>query len=182
MATTILIRNIDRDPPVPDCTCFICGASVKLLRSMQHPVSGKWTAGCETCFQKSRQTAPAPISGVSPIDTDECAAARLEGFIAGWRVWEAVHLPGFIASPLAFHLDALTDAILSTPAPEPPTTEPESDSYNWEADPRGLFVLDLNTVVSRLDFALVPTSELSDIERAQMERERRRAVVEAMAA
>ena len=140
MATSLQIRNIDRLRPVPDCTCFICGASAKLLRSMQHPISGKWTAGCETCYQ--RATAPQkPEIPVSPIDTDECVTARLEGFIAGWRVWEAVHLPGFMAL-----------SYLALPAGPIAESRPVPTAASWEdiVD----MVLDGGAVISNLDFAI----------------------------
>jgi len=109
-----------------------------------------------------------------------CAAVHnaLATFAAEWAAYERKHI--YIASPLAFGaLQRLTDAILNRAAPDKPKPPKlELVTPAWELAPS---VLDLSTVVNRLDFALVPTSELSDIERAQMERERRRAVVESMA-
>jgi hypothetical protein len=85
--TTIALRNFDganrRARPQPDCTCFVCSGPAKLLRSMTHPDTGKQTAGCEACYQKSQHTsavdAQKPDTAASSSDPlcQDCGAPFL---------------------------------------------------------------------------------------------------------
>jgi hypothetical protein len=150
------------DPLCQDCATPFLAKSPEHLR-------------CDTCLVAKYEAWLAALRETAPVPEDYCREChkpftpkvagqlRCDGcaeytvamwvFTANWRNWERWHIH-----------------------PEPPTTEPESDDYDWETDPQGIFVLDLSRYQKRDQF--VPYAQLSDIEREM----RRRQVVEAVRA
>jgi hypothetical protein len=164
--TTKRARNLTANEPQRTVACGNCNKQVIHIQ----PVAISPTATqrvCDDCVETVRYSPPEPEISALCVDCYEVFTPhyadqkRCDGcrdyikacieFSFEWERWERDHI--FIASPLAFRRDALTEALLNAPRPEP-TPEPakEADVPKWETliD----HVLDAGRVVSNLDFAV----------------------------